>query len=113
MNKTELIDKIAEKTGLEKTKISSVINAFLDTIVEALVSGDAVALIGFATFKSRKREARSGVNPQTRKPMTIPAKMVPIVTFGEVLKKAVETGKFTEYFFKGKTASSDNSSKKK
>jgi len=113
MNKTELVDKIAEKTGLEKTKISSVVNALLDTIIETLISGDSVALIGFANFKSRKREARSGVNPQTRKAMTIPAKIVPLVTFGEVIKKAVESGTFDGYFFKPKSTLSSDAPKKK
>lgn len=102
MNKTELIDKIASKTGLEKTKVSDVINAFLDIVIGALASGDSVALIGFLTIKPRKRPARSGVNPQTRETMTIPEKWVPVATFGEVFKKAVEKKVFGGHFFKEK-----------
>ncbi len=89
MNKTELIDKIASQTGLEKTKVARTINTFLDVVTDALSSHEPVTLIGFGTFKVRRRQARKGVNPQTRKEMTIPATDVPVISFGESLKQSV------------------------
>jgi nucleoid DNA-binding protein len=89
MNKTELIDKIAQNTQLEKTKVARTINTFLDVVTEALASHEPVTLIGFGTFKVRRRQARKGVNPQTRKEMTIPATDVPVISFGESLKQSV------------------------
>lgn len=93
MNKTELIDKIANKAQLEKTKVATIINSFLDVTSEALAKHDSVTLIGFGTLKVRKRKAKKGVNPQTGKTMTIPAKVVPAISFGEGLKKSVSKKK--------------------
>ncbi len=109
MNKTELIDKIAEQTQLEKNKIALVINSFLDTVTESLSSHEPVTLIGFGTFKVRRRQARKGVNPQTRKEMTIPATDVPVISFGESLKESVAKKKKLKAFItsavsKGKKA---------
>ena len=109
MNKTELIDKIAEQTQLEKNKIALVINSFLDTVTESLSKHESVTLIGFGTFKVRRRQARKGVNPQTRKEMTIPATDVPVISFGESLKESVAKKKKLKAFItstvsKGKKA---------
>lgn len=98
MNKTELIDKIAELTTLEKTKVSKVVNAFLEVVTEAMAKHEPVTLIGFGTFKVRRRQARKGVNPQTRQEMTIPAADVPFVSFGESLKEAVKRKKKSKTF---------------
>ena len=98
MNKTELIDKIAQNTGLEKTKVARIINTFLDVVTESLASHEAVTLIGFGTFKVRRRQARKGVNPQTRKEMTIPATDVPVISFGESLKQSVAKKKKLKTF---------------
>ena len=69
MNKAQLIDAIAEKAGLT-------LEAFVETVGEALKGGDKVALIGFGSFSVSERSARSGRNPQTGKTITIPAKKV-------------------------------------
>jgi len=98
MNKTELIDKIAQQTQLEKTKVSLTINSLLDVVSEALASHQTVTLIGFGTFKVRRRKARKGVNPQTRKSITIPAADVPVVSFGESLKQSVAKKKKLKTF---------------
>ncbi|MDJ0624806.1 MAG: HU family DNA-binding protein [Candidatus Caenarcaniphilales bacterium] len=98
MNKTELIDKIAEQTQLEKTKVARTINTFLDVVTDALSSHETVTLIGFGTFKVRRRKARKGVNPQTRKEMTIPATDVPVISFGESLKQSVAKKKKVKTF---------------
>lgn len=98
MNKTELIDKIAQQTQLEKTKVARTINTFLDVVTDALSSHEPVTLIGFGTFKVRRRQARKGVNPQTRKEMTIPATDVPVISFGESLKQSVAKKKKVKSF---------------
>ena len=104
MNKTELIDQIADRVDLEKTKVARAINGFLEVITEALSKHEPITLIGFGTFKVRRRQARKGVNPQTREAMTIPAADVPVVSFGESLKEAVSKKKKTKSFL---TSSAD------
>ncbi len=98
MNKTELINKIADQTKLEKTKVARVVNSFLDVVTEALAKHEAVTLIGFGTFKVRRRQSRKGVNPQTRKEMTIPAVDVPVISFGDSLKQSVAKKKKVKTF---------------
>ena len=74
MNKAQLIDAIAEKAGLTKADSKKALEAFVETVGEALKGGDKVALIG--SFSVSERSARSGRNPQTGKTITIPAKKV-------------------------------------
>ena len=76
MNKAQLIDAIAEKVGLTKADSKKALEAFVETVGEALKGGDKVALIGFGSFSVSERSARSGRNPQTGKTITIPAKKV-------------------------------------
>ncbi|MFW6014885.1 MAG: HU family DNA-binding protein [bacterium] len=98
MTKTELIDVIAEKTGLTKKDSGEAVNAVFDTVVEHLsgeVSKDAddrdnVQIIGFGTFEVRDRSARKGRNPQTGEEITIPARTVPVFRAGKSFKDAVE-----------------------
>ena len=67
MNKTELIDKIAEGAGLTKADAKKALEATTAAIKDALVAGDKVALIGFGTFSVNERPAREGINPATKK----------------------------------------------
>ena len=76
MNKTELTAKIAEKAGLSKVDAKKALDATLAAITEAVKKGDKVALIGFGTFAVTKRDARTGINPRTKKAIKIPAKKV-------------------------------------
>lgn len=76
MNKAQLIDAIAEKAGLTKADSKKALEAFVETVGEALGKGDKVALIGFGSFSVSERSARTGRNPQTGKTITIPAKKV-------------------------------------
>ena len=90
MNKADLVAKIAEKTGFKKKDAEAALDAILDVIEEALVEGDSVRLIGFGTFETRSRKARTGRNPQ--KPDTIidiPASKAPVFKAGKSLKDAV------------------------
>ncbi len=76
MNKTELVAKIAEGAGLSKVDAKKALEAALDAITAAVKAEDKVALVGFGTFSVSKRDARKGINPATKKTITIPAKKV-------------------------------------
>ncbi len=90
MNKVDLINKVAEKSGLKKKDVEAAVNAFLDSISEALSEGDKVQLIGFGTFETRTRKARSGRNPQTGEVISIPESSVPAFKPGNKLKEATK-----------------------
>ncbi|MDO4777850.1 MAG: HU family DNA-binding protein [Cardiobacteriaceae bacterium] len=89
MNKTELIEAIAASAGLTKAQAGKALDAFVDTVSDTLKKGDKVILIGFGTFETRKREARKGRNPQTKKEIMIPASTAPVFKAGKKLKDAV------------------------
>ena len=89
MNKTDLINSIATKSGLNKKNSEAVLNAFIGSVEETLKGGDKVVLVGFGTFEVRKRAARKGRNPQTKKEITIPASNAPVFKAGKVLKDTV------------------------
>jgi DNA-binding protein HU-beta len=74
MNKAELIDAVAAKSGLTKSATAQVLDALLDTLKDALVHGDAVQLMGFGNFEVTERAAREGRNPATGAPLKIAAK---------------------------------------
>jgi DNA-binding protein HU-beta len=76
MNKTELVQAIAEKANLTKVDSKSALDATLDAIAGALKKGDKVALIGFGTFQVVKKNARQGINPATKQKIKIAAKKV-------------------------------------
>ncbi|WP_426450003.1 HU family DNA-binding protein [Paenibacillus sp. S-38] len=90
MNKTDLINNIAEKSGLTKKDVESVLNSFLGEISEALSRDDKVQLIGFGTFETRTRSGRTGRNPQTGEEISIPESKVPAFKAGNKLKEAVK-----------------------
>ena len=90
MNKTELVDVIAEKTKLSKKDSKAALEAALEAITESLKAGDAVQLIGFGTFKVNQRQERTGRNPQTGKEIKMPATKVPAFVSGKALKDAVK-----------------------
>lgn len=76
MNKTELIDAIAEKSGLSKVDSKKALEAFIDSVSGELKSGGKIALVGFGTFSVTERSARKGINPRTKAAIKIPAKKV-------------------------------------
>lgn len=90
MNKTDLINNIAEKNGLTKRDVETVLNGFLAEVTEALAGGDKVQLIGFGTFETRKRSGRVGRNPQTGEDINIPESTVPAFKAGNKLKEAIK-----------------------
>ena len=89
MNKAELIAAIAAKTGDTKKAAEASVNAFVETVANALVEGDKVQLVGFGSFEVRKRAARKGRNPQTKEEIKIPASKAPVFKAGKALKDLV------------------------
>lgn len=89
MNKAQLIDAMAEKSGLSKAEAKKALDAFIEATTDALKSGDRVALIGFGSFAISERGARTGRNPQTGKEIQIPAKKVVKFKAGAELADAV------------------------
>lgn len=90
MNKEELVDRIASKTGLTKKDAMDAVNTTLDTVTVTLRKGEKVTLVGFGTFLVRRLRARDGRNPQTGARIKIPAKKVPRFTPGKELKAAIK-----------------------
>jgi DNA-binding protein HU-beta len=89
MNKNELINSIAEESGLVKADAGRALDATISVVTEALKSGGSVSLIGFGTFSVKRREARTGRNPQTGETINIAAANVPGFKAGKGLKDAV------------------------
>lgn len=89
MNKAELVEAMAAKTGHSKKSIEETLNAYTDVITETLVKGDKVSLVGFGNFEVRNRAARKGHNPQTKEEIKIPACKAPVFKAGKALKDAV------------------------
>ena len=89
MNKTELIEKIAAGAGLTKADSKKALDACVEAIVDALKGGDKVSLVGFGTFSVAKRPARQGINPLTKKPLSIAAKKVAKFKAGSDLDGAI------------------------
>lgn len=88
MNRKELVDAVAGKTGLSKKDADSCLGALMDTVVDQLKKGDQVSLVGFGTFKTVQRAARQARNPQTGATVHVPARKVPVFKVGKGLKSA-------------------------
>ena len=89
MNKTELISAMAEKSELTKKDAGTALEAFTAAVEDALKAGDKVRLVGFGTFEVKNRSARTGINPQTKKPVKIAASKAPAFKAGKALKDAL------------------------
>ena len=89
MNKTDLINAVADASGLSKSDAGGAVEAVLDSISGALKAGDSVALIGFGTFSVKSRNARVGRNPRTGEAIDIKASKIPAFKAGKALKDAV------------------------
>ena len=89
MNKTELIDRIAESADISKASAGRALDAMIEAITSSLKKADPVALVGFGTFTVRDRAARIGRNPQTGEPIQIKAAKVPAFKPGKALKAAL------------------------
>ena len=89
MSKQELVNLMAEKSGITKKDAEAALGAFLDGVKGALKKGDSVTLVGFGTFSVSKRNARQGRNPQTGATIQIKARKVPVFKAGKGLKETV------------------------
>lgn len=89
MNKSELIDAVAEGADISKAAAARAVDAMLDAVAGALKNGDQVSLVGFGTFLVRERAARSGRNPRTGEAITIAATKIPTFKAGKGLKDNV------------------------
>ena len=83
MNKADLVNLVAARTELTKTDVSMVVDAAIDTIIDSVVEGKKVSILGFGSFEPRERSARQGLNPKTGEKIAIPAKRVPAFTAGK------------------------------
>ena len=90
MNKSQIVDAIASKAGLTKSDSKKALDAFVEVTTEALKSDDRVALVGFGSFSVSKRDSRTGRNPQTGKPINIPAKKVIKFKAGSELADSIQ-----------------------
>ncbi|MCK4695105.1 MAG: HU family DNA-binding protein [Candidatus Cloacimonetes bacterium] len=89
MNRQDLIVKIAKDADVTKKAAGAALTAVIDGITLALEKNEKVSLVGFGTFKVNRRNARVGVNPQTKAKINIPARKVPVFKAGKKLKEAV------------------------
>ena len=89
MNKGELVDAVAERASVTKKQADAVLSAALDSIVDAVSTGDKVTLVGFGSFERRDRKEREGRNPKTNEKMSIPATRVPAFSPGKLFREKV------------------------
>ena len=91
MTKQEFVDRVASKSGLSRKDAGTAVDAFLDSITDALSKGEEVAFTGFGKFQTQNRAARMGVNPRNpSERVHIPASRVPKFSAGSQLKQAVK-----------------------
>lgn len=89
MQKTDFVKAVAQKAGVDEKTARTVVESALEVVEEALQRGEKVTLTGFGTFEVRSRQAREGVNPQTRDKIQIPASKTPGFSASSTLKSAV------------------------
>jgi len=89
MSKQELVNYVADQTGLSKKDAEAALSSVVDGVKSSLVQGDSVTLVGFGTFSVSHRNARTGRNPQTGATIQIPARKAPVFKAGKGLKQAV------------------------
>ena len=90
MTKAELIERMAQRAKISKRGAGIALNTFVESVTNALKSGDKVALVGFGTFSVSKRKARTARNPRTGETIEVPAKRAPKFKAGRDLKNAVK-----------------------
>ena len=93
MKKSDLVDAIAAKSNLHKGQVQTVVEEVFELVAEGLAKGEKIDLRGFGTFSVRESAARSGRNPQTGEPISIPARRVPAFKPGKELKDKVNSGR--------------------
>ena len=89
MNKGELVDRLAARTGLTKKDARKAVEGMVDLITKSLAKNEPVVITGFGKFEARTRKASTRMNPQTGKKIKVPAKVVPAFKAGKTLKTVV------------------------
>lgn len=89
MNKTELVEEIAQRTDSSKAEAQRYVDTLEKVVTEALKDGEEIQIIGFGKFYVREQKAREGINPQTKERMRIPAQKVPAFSAGQGFKEAI------------------------
>ena len=89
MNKGELIKAMAEKAGFTNKDAAIAYDAFIATVTKALKAGEKVNLVGFGSFEVKNVAAKTGINPQTKAPVEIPACKKPVMKFGKAYKDLI------------------------
>ncbi len=89
MNKGELIKAMADKAGFSQKDAAAAYEAFVCAVTEALKAGEKVQLVGFGTFEVKEVAAKTGINPQTKAPVAIPACKKPVMKFGKAYKDMI------------------------
>lgn len=90
MNKTELVNIVAEQSQISKSKALEIVDLMLDTITDSLKKGNSVRLVGFGTFDVSRRKARKGRHPQTGENLEIKSRTVARFKSGKNLRDSVE-----------------------
>ena len=90
MNKADLVNLVAVRTELTKTEVSMVVDAAIETIIDSVVEGKKVSILGFGSFESRERSARQGLNPKTGEKVAVPEKWSPHFKAGRELREMVD-----------------------
>jgi nucleoid DNA-binding protein len=93
VTKSEFVDQVASKSGLSRRDATKAVDAFLESVQEALQSGESVSFTGFGKFSAQQRNARTGVNPRTGERVEIAAATVPKFSAGSALKNALKSGR--------------------
>lgn len=93
MTKADIVDRIAEGTGLTKLETEAVVDGFMLTVMEALERGAAVELRGFGSFRIRERAPRTARNPQTDEPIEVPRQFVPVFKPSREFRRAVNAAR--------------------
>jgi nucleoid DNA-binding protein len=89
MTKADIVDEIAEKTGLTKKDVADTVDEFLGAVCKALSAGKHIEIRGFGTFKVKDRKSRVARNPRTGDPVNVPARKVPVFKVSKELKELV------------------------
>ena len=90
MNKADLVNHVSARTDLTKTDVAQVVDALIETIIDSVVEGKKVSILGFGSFEPRERSARQGLNPKTGEKIKIEAKRVPAFTAAKLFKDRVQ-----------------------
>ena len=89
MNKSQLIEAVAQNSGLKKSQAEAAVKAFTEAVAEALKAGDKVQLVGFGTFEVKARGERTGRNPKTGETIKVPASKHPAFSASKALKDQI------------------------